>query len=159
MTRKGWWVVALIALMGCVVVGWGGPRYVGASEEEPLAATAFATTDVAEEVWSTSAALTSGGMRSLGDVLISEPFYARGAVRLVLRMPEGDVRDCVIGAVIPAEAARDATAVLQAIPDGTPIFLMARNPVQELDWLDGTYVFVNTVPAQAAWSLEIRARQ
>lgn len=73
-------------------------------------------------------------------------------------MPDAGQLDGVIVAIIPADKATDASALMGAIQDGEVVTLPAAVPTQEVSGLDGTYVLVNSIPTSAAWSLELQTR-
>lgn len=155
--RKGWSVLALLAVLVLVAVGCGGSEE-AASEETPPAATSPAASPAAE-AWTTVTTLKSSDPQELEGVLVSERFDGAGTVRLELDMPDGGQLDGVIGVIIPAEKATDASTILGAISGGSSVTLMPSAPMQEVPGLDGTYVLVNSVPTEKAWSLEIKTQQ
>jgi len=47
-------------------------------------------------------------------------------------------------------------AVIDATRDGIALALMPAYPVKEVDDLDGTYVLLNSVPAESPWTVELQ---
>jgi len=111
--------------------------------------------------WVTVASLRSDSppFQDMEGILVSEPFSAKGELRLVLEMPDPGRTDGLLGLIIPAEKATDARAILAAVSDGISVIILGAAPEQIVADLDGTYVFVNSVPASKAWSLEIQAKE
>ncbi len=156
----------LVVVTVAVVVGLGGMGCGGsgdASSEETQAAepvtTESAAADPAGGDWTTVATVKSTHPQEMEGILISEPFEAACDVQLVLDMPKGGKLDGVIGVIIPADMATDASAILDAIPDGATVTLIPSKPTEVVSDLDaGTYVFVNSVPTEKAWTLEIQTK-
>lgn len=143
--------IAILTIVGC------GSSDDGAAGETPAAETS-ATEAPAGDAWTTVATLRSSDPQVIDGILISEPFTATGEVQVVLDMPEAGKTDGVLGVIIPADKATDASAILDAIPGGASLTMIASAPKQVVSGLDGTYVFVNSVPAAKAWSLDLQTR-
>jgi hypothetical protein len=159
--RKSRFILALIAVLALLAVGCGGSEE-AVSEESPSetpAATTSAPASPAAEAWTTVTTLKSSDPQKLEGVLISEPFDVAGTARLELDMPDGGRLDGVIAVIIPAEKATDAGTILGAISGGASVTLMPSRPMQEVPDLEGAYVLVNSVPADKAWSLEIKTQR
>ena len=110
--------------------------------------------------WTTVVTMTSSDepWQGLENILVSEPFPASGEARLVLDMPDAGKLDGVIVAVVPADAITDVTSLLDAIQEAAVVTLIPSAPTKAVNDLDGTYRLVNTVPADAAWTLELQTR-
>jgi hypothetical protein len=111
--------------------------------------------------WTTVATLRSDSppFQGMESILVSDPFSATGEARLVLEMPDVGKFEGLVGMVIPAEKATDARAILAAVPDGISVIIVGAAPEHLVPDLDGTYVFVNSVPAPKAWTLEIQTKE
>jgi hypothetical protein len=149
-------VLAAVAIVSLAIIGCGSSDD-GAAGETPAAGTS-ATTAPAGDAWTTVATMRSSDPQDMEGILISEPFTATGDVRLVLDMPKGGKVDGVIGVIIPADKSADAQSILGAIPDGASVTLIPSSPTKVVSGLDGTYVFVNSVPTAKAWSLDLQTR-
>jgi ABC-type glycerol-3-phosphate transport system substrate-binding protein len=159
--RKGWLVLMLVAAMALAAAGCGGSGET-ADEETPSQSPAAATSAPASpagDAWTTVTTLRSSDPQKLEGVLISEPFDVAGTVKLTLDMPKGGKLDGVIAAIIPAEAAEDASGLLGAVTDAPTVTLIPSAPTKEVSDLEGTYVLVNSVPSEKAWSLEVKTQQ
>lgn len=112
--------------------------------------------------WTTLATLHSSDApwQGMEGILMSEPFTVTGEAQLVLAMQDAGQFDGVIVAIIPADKATDAAALLSAIrdEDGVIVTLLASVPPEAVSGLDGTYVIFNSTPASKPWSLELQTR-
>ncbi len=150
--------VAILMIVGC-----------GSSEDRPVEMPAAAETAPAEPLgneapggdqWTTVATLRSSdpAWQDMPGILVSEPFTATGEVQVVLNMPDAAATDGVVGVIIPADRANDVRELLAAIRDGVAVTMIGAAPVQVFSDLDGHYVFVNSVPAPKAWSLDLQTQ-
>jgi len=155
--RKGWIVLLAIAVLALAVSGCGGSEE--AVDAATPAATASAPASPAGETWTTVATLKSSDPQELEGLLISKPFEVAGTARLELDMPDGGQLDGVIAAIIPAEKAADASSILGVLSDAPSVTLIPSAPVKDVPDLDGTYVLVNSVPTEKAWSVKIKTQQ
>lgn len=135
-----------------------------ASDEDAFAevspAEAVAGEDSTGDSWKTVTTLRSNDppWQDTDNIRVSPPFTATGEVRLVLEMPDAEKTDGAIGVIIPADKATDLRTLLGAIRDGVSVVMVAASPVEVVSGLDGTYVFVNAVPAAKAWSLDLQVQ-
>ncbi len=137
-----------IAMVILMIVGCTGSNDSG--DAEPAA----------DDAWTTVAILRSSDptFQDLDNILVSEPFTVSGDVRVVMDMPDGGRVDGVGGVIMAADKATDSKGLLQGIRDGESVILIGAAPTKVVSGLDGTYVFMNAVPAPQAWSLEIQVR-
>lgn len=114
----------------------------------------------AEENWTTVATLRSNDptFQELDNILVSDPFTATGDVRVVMEMPNAGQTDGVVGVIMAADKATDGRTLLQGLGDGVAVTVIGAAPEQVVSGLDGTYVFVNAVPAPREWSLEVQTK-
>ena len=112
----------------------------------------------ADEGWTTVATLRSNDptFQELDNILVSEAFTATGDVRIVMQMPEAGRVDGVVGVIMAADKATDVRTLLQGIREGVAVTVIGAAPQQVVSDLDGSYVFVNAVPAPREWSLEVQ---
>ena len=159
--RKGWIVLVSIAVLALAAAGCGGSEEAVDAETpaESPATTTSAAASPAGETWTTVTTLSSSDPQELEGLLISEPFDVAGTVRLELDMPDGGELDGVIAVIIPADEAEDAGAILGALSDAPSVTLIPSAPSKDVPDLEGTYVLVNSVPAEKAWSVEIKTQQ
>ncbi len=128
--------------------------------EDVSPAEKVADEDPVGDPWKTVATLQSSDppWQDTDSIRVSVPFTATGEVRLVLEMTDAEKTDGVIGVIIPADKATDLRTLLSATQDGVSVVMIAASPVEVVSGLDGTYVFVNAVPAAKAWSLDLQVR-
>lgn len=175
--RASWISLPVAALIMATLVGCGSTSDRVTEETQPAVSvtqTQVTDTSVSQSqttetsvppaptggAWATVATLrsTDSPWQDMDDVLVSEPFRATGDIQIVLDMPDAGELDGVIIGIVPADAAADAFALLEAVIDGTVVTLVGVAPSQQVPGLDGTYVLVNSVPASKAWSVEVQAR-
>jgi len=125
---------------------------------QPPATSASADQGTGEDGWKTVVALKSDAApwQDLPGLLVSDPFTVKGEARLVLDMPDAGELDGVLLAIIPADRLTDLITITEAISDGIAITLIPAYPVKEVDDLDGTYVLLNSVPAEIPWTVELQ---
>jgi hypothetical protein len=130
------------------------------STEPPAPTSTSETTGDGNGDWTTAVTMTSTDepWQGLDNILVSEPFAASGEARVVLDMPDAGGLDGVIVAIIPADKVTDVTSLLDAIQDAAVLTIVPAEPVKAVNDLDGTYVLVNTVPGDTAWTLELQTR-
>lgn len=137
--------------------------------EKPAESTATAETAPRETLadqapahatWTTVATLRSSDApwQDMDGILVSKPFTATGEVQIVLDMPNAAATDGVVGVIIPADKANDVRELLGALRDGVAVTMIGAAPEQVISDLDGSYVFVNSVPAPKPWSLDLKTR-
>ncbi len=110
--------------------------------------------------WATAVTLASNDppWQDMDGILVSKPFTATGEVRIVLNMSDAAATDGVIGVIIPADKANNVQELLSALRDGVTVVMIGAAPEQVISNLDGTYVFVNSVPVPKPWSLDLQTR-
>jgi hypothetical protein len=159
--RKDWMVLVVVAGLALAAAGCGGSQE-AADAETPAATPAAATSAPASpagETWTTVTTLKSTDPQELEGLLISEPFTVKGTVRLELDMADGGKLDGVIAAIVPADQAEDPSAILGALSDAPSVTLIPSAPKKDVADLEGTYVLVNSVPTEKAWSVEIKTKE
>ena len=143
--------MGILLLVGCPSVNdHGGP-------ESPETASNQEDADVG---WTTVATLRSSDppFQNLDNILVSDPFTVTGDVRVVMQMPDAGRVDGVVGVIMPADKAIDGQTLLRGAREGVAVTIIGAAPLQLVSDLDGTYVFVNAVPAPRAWSLEVQVK-
>lgn len=156
--RKSLLAVLLGAVLALAMIGCGSGETAG--EETPAAETSpTAAESESAATWTTVATLKSTDKNKVDGVLVSKAFDVTGTARLVLDMPSGGDTDGVIVAVIPAGKAKDAATMVGAISEDLTVTLLASGPPEEVSGLDGTYVIINSVPFEKAWSVEVQTAE
>lgn len=111
-----------------------------------------------EQQWTTVTTLrsTDPTFQDLDNMLVSDPFTTTGDVRLVMNMPDAGRVDGIVGVIMAADKATDLRTLLQGVREGVGVTIIGAAPQQVISGLDGTYVFMNSIPANREWSLEIQ---
>lgn len=125
---------------------------------QPPATSAPAGQPTGDDGWKTVVTLKSDDApwQDMTGLLVSDPFTVKGGARAVLDMPDAGELDGVVLAIIPADQLTDLITITDAIRNGTAFTLIPDYPVKELDDLDGTYVLLNSVPADRPWTVELQ---
>jgi len=122
------------------------------------ATSASSSRPAADDGWKTLATLRSddASWEELPGLLVSDPFTVKGKARVVLDMPDAGDLDGVILAIIPADQLSDPLTIIDAIREGTSLVLIPSAPIKEIEALDGTYVLLNSIPAESPWVVELQ---
>ena len=125
---------------------------------QPPATSASAGQPTGDDGWKTVVTLKSDATpwQDVAGLLVSDPFTVKGKARVVLDMPDTGKLDGVILAIVSADQLTDLFSLIDAVRDGTSITLIPAYPVKEIDDLDGTYVLLNSVPAESPWTVELQ---
>ncbi len=125
---------------------------------QPPASPASTAGPASEDGWKTVATLKSddASWEELPGLLVSDPFTVKGKARVVLDMPGAGELDGVILGIIKADQLGDPLAIIDAIRDGISLVLIPSAPLKEIDSLDGTYVLLNSIPAETPWTVELQ---
>ncbi len=159
--RRYWLILATVAVLALAAVGCGGSDE-GTAEETPAADTTTVESP-AGDTWTTVTTLRSDDPQKTEGLAISEPFTASGDVRFVVDMPDAGEMDGVSAFVMAEDEAGDAVSIMKAfraLPDEQQLTLMpSLGGEQVVPGLDGSYVVVNSVPSEKAWSIEVQTQQ
>ncbi len=157
-------VLLTLPLAGC----GGGQSATPETAETPAAGSTAQTPADAEPEstqaktgeWTTVVTLKSTDPSEVEGLLLSEPFTANGAVRLVLDMPDGGSVDGVILAIVDADKT-DPFEILKVIGDSKSVTLLAQPESlssEEVSGLEGSFRVLNSVPAEKPWSVEVQVK-